>query len=64
MTPETLRERIMARIEQDQAIHASSLDEEIVLFLIAFHAHLIRTGATKTITRIDWDDVRIERGEK
>jgi hypothetical protein len=33
MSPDQLRNRIMARIEQDGAIHASSLDAEIAAFV-------------------------------
>ena len=33
MSPDQLRNRIMARIERDGAIHASSLDEEIAAFV-------------------------------
>jgi hypothetical protein len=33
MSPDQFRDRIMARIERDQAIHASSLDEEIATFV-------------------------------
>ena len=40
MTPEQFRERIKARIEQDRAVHDSSLDEEIGVFVQIGRAHV------------------------
>ena len=51
MTPEQFRERIKARIEQDRAVHDSSLDEEIGVFVRAYFAPPTRLHRIKPV---DW----------